>query len=180
MMGMRISMADKNAGFTLLEVMVAMAIISIVLTSVYKMHGQTLIMSETARFYTLAPMLAQSKMADFDIKPSKDQDSDSGNFGNDYPGYQWEIVVEETKIPITTSADRKKPGKKSSKTELGKSDKTKAKEPEKPKPKSKTDKPSEFEKKILMKKVDITISLRDEFRYAFRTYRLAEDEKSEK
>jgi len=175
---MRISMADKNAGFTLLEVMVAMAIISIVLTSVYKMHGQTLMMSETARFYTLAPMLAQSKMADFDIKPAKDQDSDSGNFGNDYPSYKWEIAVEETKIPITTSADRKKPGKKASKTDLGKSDKTK--EPEKPKPKSKTDKPSEFAKKILMKKVDITISLRDEFRYAFRTYRLAEDDDDKK
>lgn len=178
---MRISMDDKNAGFTLLEVMVAMAIISIVLTAVYKMHGQTLMMSETARFYTLAPMLAQSKMAEFDIKPTKDQDSDSGDFGYDYPGYRWEIAVEDTKIPITSSADRKKPGKKTTKSDSSKSDKNKTtKEPEKTKPKSKTDKPSEFAKKILMKKVDITISLRDEFRYAFRTYRLAEDEDNKK
>jgi general secretion pathway protein I len=173
-------MADKNVGFTLLEVMVAMAIISIVLTAVYKMHGQTLIMSETARFYTLAPMLAQSKMAEFDIKPTKDQDNDSGNFGYEYPGYRWEIAVEETKIPITSSADRKKPGKKATKSDAAKSEKKQTKESEKPKPKSKTDKPSEFAKKILMKKVDITISLRDEFRYAFRTYRLAEDEDDKK
>ena len=51
------------SGFTLLEVMVAMAIMAIVLVSVYRMHSQTLTMNSASRFYTLAPLLAQSKLA---------------------------------------------------------------------------------------------------------------------
>jgi prepilin-type N-terminal cleavage/methylation domain-containing protein len=49
-----------SSGFTLLEVMVAMAIMAIVLVSVYRMHSQTLTMNMAARFYTQAPMVAQS------------------------------------------------------------------------------------------------------------------------
>ena len=43
--------------------MVAMAIMAIVLVSVYRMHSQTLTMNTANRFYTQAPMLAQSKLA---------------------------------------------------------------------------------------------------------------------
>ena len=51
-------------GFTLLEVMVSVAIMSIVLVSVYRLHSQSLTMNTEARFYTQAPMLAQSKLAE--------------------------------------------------------------------------------------------------------------------
>jgi len=54
-----------SLGFTLLEVMVALAVMSIVLVSVYRMHSQSLTMNTAARFYTLAPMLAQGKMAEW-------------------------------------------------------------------------------------------------------------------
>jgi len=54
---------SSNA-FTLLEVMVAMAIMAIVLVSVYRMHSQTLTMNTASRFYTQAPMLGQSTVGD--------------------------------------------------------------------------------------------------------------------
>ncbi|MBW2583428.1 MAG: prepilin-type N-terminal cleavage/methylation domain-containing protein, partial [Deltaproteobacteria bacterium] len=57
------SIARRATGFTLLEVMVAMAIMAIVLVSVYRMHAQTLAMNTANRFYTQAPMLAQGKLA---------------------------------------------------------------------------------------------------------------------
>ena len=44
------------SGFTLLEVMIALAVMSIVLVSVYRMHSQSLTMNTAARFYTLAPL----------------------------------------------------------------------------------------------------------------------------
>ena len=83
------------SGFTLLEVMVAMAIMAIVLVSVYRMHSQTLTMNTAARFYTQAPMLAQSKLAQLEVDSSGIITGDSGDFGDKFPGYTWRISTEE-------------------------------------------------------------------------------------
>ena len=80
-----------TSGFTLLEVMVAMAILAIVLVSVYRMHSQTLAMNTAARFYTQAPLLAQKKMAEVTTTTSQIFASDSGDFTEDFPGYSWQV-----------------------------------------------------------------------------------------
>ena len=80
-----------TAGFTLLEVMVAMAVMAIVLVSVYRMHSQTLTMNTAARFYTQAPLLAHKKMAEITTTSSSIFASDSGDFGEDFPGYSWQV-----------------------------------------------------------------------------------------
>jgi general secretion pathway protein I len=82
-------------GFTLLEVMVAMAVLSIVLVSVYRMHSQTLTMNTAARFYTQAPLLAQKKMAEVSTTSSGIFASDSGDFGEDFPGYSWQVSAND-------------------------------------------------------------------------------------
>ena len=82
-------------GFTLLEVMVAMAVLSIVLVSVYRMHSQTLTMNTAARFYTQAPLLAQKKMAEVTTTSSGIFASDSGDFGEDFPGYSWQVSAND-------------------------------------------------------------------------------------
>ena len=76
-------------GFTLLEVMVALAIMSIVLVSVYRMHSQSLSMNTAARFYTVAPMLAQSKLAELEAFSSSGFPDDSGDFGDSFEGFTW-------------------------------------------------------------------------------------------
>ena len=83
------------SGFTLLEVMVAMAIMAIVLVSVYRMHSQTLTMNTAARFYTQAPMLAQSKLAQLEGDSSGLVAGDSGDFGDKFPGYTWSLSTDE-------------------------------------------------------------------------------------
>ena len=80
-------------GFTLLEVMIALAVMSIVLVSVYRMHSQSLTMNTAARFYTLAPLLAQNKMAELETLSSEGFPDDSGDFGEQYPGYSWRTSV---------------------------------------------------------------------------------------
>jgi general secretion pathway protein I len=80
-------------GFTLLEVMIALAVMSIVLVSVYRMHSQSLTMNAAARFYTLAPMLAQQKMAEMETQSSGSFPVDSGDFGENYPGYSWQASL---------------------------------------------------------------------------------------
>ena len=84
-----------QAGFTLLEVMVALSIMAIVLVSVYKMLAQTIAMNNAARFHTTAPLLAQGKIAEISIKPPEDLGNDSGDFGEDFPGYAWNVSGED-------------------------------------------------------------------------------------
>ena len=87
-------------GFTLLEVMVAMAVMAIVLVSVYRMHSQTLTMNTAARFYTQAPLLAQKKMAEVTTTSSGIFASDSGDFGENYPGYSWQVSTADVSSEV--------------------------------------------------------------------------------
>ncbi len=78
-----------------MEVLIALAIMAIVLAAVYRIHSQTLSMTAANRFYTLAPMLAQGKMAQLETTSSDVQTGDSGDFGERFPGYSWSVTAEE-------------------------------------------------------------------------------------
>ena len=85
----------RDTGFTLLEVMLAVSIIAIVLVSVYKMQAQTISMNYISEYQTTAALLAQRKMAEVETAPGGLLMSDSGNFGEDFKGYGWNVTVEE-------------------------------------------------------------------------------------
>lgn len=80
--------------------MVAVSIIAIVFISVFRLHTQTLAMSGSVRFYATAPMLAQSKLAELESKSTELLSDDSGGFGDDFPGYRWEIGVSDVTSEI--------------------------------------------------------------------------------
>jgi general secretion pathway protein I len=82
-------------GFTLIEIMAAISIIAIVLVSVYKLHAQTVSMDNEVRFYATAPMLAQKKMAEIESKTRNDLSDDSGDFGDEFPYYSWNVVIDD-------------------------------------------------------------------------------------
>ena len=90
----------RKTGFTLLEIMVAVSIIAIVFTSVFRMHSQTLAMSDSVRFYTVAPLLAQKKLAEIDTATSEDMTDDTGDFGEDFPDFQWQLSFSEIESEI--------------------------------------------------------------------------------
>jgi len=98
------------SGFTLLEVLIAMAIMAIVLVSVYRMHSQTLTMTAASRFYTQAPMLAQSKLSQLEANPSEVVAGDSGDFGEQFPGYSWSVSAEDVSSEVLgeTAGDLKR------------------------------------------------------------------------
>ncbi len=85
----------KPFGFTLLEVMVAMAIIAIALTAVLGSQSQSVSLASEAKFNTTAPLLAQSKIAEIEVAEQSDVAGGSGDFGEDFPGYTWELRVED-------------------------------------------------------------------------------------
>ena len=87
-------------GFTLLEVLIAMAIMAIVLAGVYRMQFQTLSMTAASRFYTVAPLLAQDKLSQLEANPSELIAGDSGDFGEQFPGYSWKVSTQEVSSEI--------------------------------------------------------------------------------
>jgi general secretion pathway protein I len=95
---------NEASGFTLLEVMVALAVMSIVLVSVYRMHSQSLTMNTAARFYTQAPLLAQSKMAELEALSASGFPENSGDFGEQFPGYSWKASVADVNSEILGQA----------------------------------------------------------------------------
>lgn len=91
-------------GFTLLEVLVALSVLAIALISIFKLQGQTLQMSAKARFLTIAPHLAQAKLAEIESQDAKDISDGSGGFTEDHSDYNWSVAVEE--IPTDLITDR--------------------------------------------------------------------------
>ena len=94
---------EYQHGFTLLEVLVALAVLAIALTSIYRLQGQTLMMSASARFYSLAPQLARIKIAEVERQQFKDIVGGTGDFGQDYPGYTWVLGIEDLPTDLITS-----------------------------------------------------------------------------
>jgi general secretion pathway protein I len=89
----------RYSGFTLLEVMIAVAIIAIVLVAVFGSQSQSLSLANDAKFSTTAALLAQRKMAEVEMEDSLDVSSASGDFGEDFPEYQWELDISEVPLP---------------------------------------------------------------------------------
>jgi len=85
----------KGSGFTLLEVMIAIAIIAITLGAVFGSQSQSLSLANEAKFSTTAALLAQSKMAEIEAVNPEDLASDSGDFGENFPNYHWNFTVRD-------------------------------------------------------------------------------------
>jgi general secretion pathway protein I len=91
-------MREDEKGFTLMEVMVAMAILAIALVSIFQLQSQSISMATDSRFMTTAALLAQSKMVEVEARSSLSNQSEGGDFGNDYPQYTWHLEISDTKL----------------------------------------------------------------------------------
>ncbi len=107
---MRMSLKKINSqqGFTLLEVMVALALIGISLATLLTSQSQGLRLANEAKFNTIAAFLAQRKMAELETVDINDLRSDSGDFSESPSGltdesfseFYWEVEIDGTSIPI--------------------------------------------------------------------------------
>ena len=89
---------EKRSGFTLLEVMVAVAIMAIALTAVLGSQSQSVSLAGEARFSTTAPLLAQSKMAQLQVENMDDLTDGEGDFGEEFPGYFWKMELHDVAL----------------------------------------------------------------------------------
>ncbi len=97
-----------KTGFTLLETLVAMSVITFALIAIFRLYSQTLAMNQLLSFNTTAPFLAQKKMAELTSMPGKELDDGAGDFGEAFPGYTWMVSVEDVLPETLETEDLKK------------------------------------------------------------------------
>lgn len=87
-------------GFTLIEVLVALAVLTIALTAIFRLQSQTLLMSEKSRFFTVAPLLAQARINAIDGEEFGSLADGSGDFATEHPGFSWSMRIEEVPLEM--------------------------------------------------------------------------------
>lgn len=103
----------SRRGFTLLEILVAMAILSISMLALMSISGNTLVVSGRAENVTVATMLARQKMTDIEIELSKamkknefpDEKSEEGTFDEPFEDYSWAMEIRRVELPAPVTGE---------------------------------------------------------------------------
>jgi general secretion pathway protein I len=89
---------SDGRGFTLLEVMVSVAILAIALVAILKANVQSLDTLVETRERTTLYLLAARKMAEVEAVGVRDWSEFQGDFGEDYPDFTWRVDTAPTEV----------------------------------------------------------------------------------
>ncbi|MBN1282438.1 MAG: type II secretion system protein [Proteobacteria bacterium] len=103
----------SRAGFTLLEVMVAVAILATALTTLLMFSGNTMIKSGRAEALAVATMLARQRMTEIEISLIEagkkneipDERSESGTFEDPFGDYSWTMEIKKVELPAPVAGE---------------------------------------------------------------------------
>lgn len=102
---------SKSGGFTLLEVMVALAIMAMALTLVSGIQQRSLMMTSRSKMISVATMLARYKMVDleddlFEEGFSDFEDTEKGDFGEEgFEKFRFELVIDKIELPTNVNSE---------------------------------------------------------------------------
>lgn len=111
--------------FTFLEVMVALAIISVALMTVIMTESQSMALIEKSRFVGLATELARSKMSELELDFQNKgfgelPEKDSGKFeGESFKDFRWSYTLQKIDLPTGNSGGGGEFGKEQGKVGMG-------------------------------------------------------------
>lgn len=89
--------SGSASGFTLLEVLISVAILGITLTVLYGSQSQSISLAAEARFYSTATFLAGVKLSELE-NGILEASAGEGDFGDEYQGYKWELEIEDVSL----------------------------------------------------------------------------------
>ena len=101
--------APVQAGFTLIEIMIALAILAVGVLGLYTAQGNSLKASGTAEEVQIASTLAQQKMAEKMLEIEKDlqkgtlpedKTEETGEFERPFQRYRWQYLVRQVDLPL--------------------------------------------------------------------------------
>jgi len=101
------SNAFSTTGFTLIEVVVAMAILAVGITAIIELFSGSLRLARTSGEYTKAVNYARVKMEEMTVKPTMNEGIEEGEFDG---AYRWQVDVKRVDIlPARIETDFKPP-----------------------------------------------------------------------
>lgn len=86
---------NGQAGLTMLEMLVAVAILAIGIAGVLQAFSTSMITCKAAESYSTAAMLAQQAVSELERRPRLDPGNLSGTFGDTASGYTWEAEIQQ-------------------------------------------------------------------------------------
>ncbi len=89
----------KNGGFTLVEIVISLAIIGITLVVLLSVFNKTIVTAAENGVITSAVMLGSEKMASLDAATLPDKEDDTWKTDKRYPRYDFKSTVSQTPFP---------------------------------------------------------------------------------
>lgn len=98
-----------RAGFTLLEIMIALVILAGSILALLSAQGGSFLASERAERLTAATFLARQKMSEMQMEIEKDlaknkfprdDTEETGDFDEPFDDYRWKYIVTKVEIPL--------------------------------------------------------------------------------
>lgn len=95
----------RSAGFTLLEVMIALAIVAIALVSLLGLANRSIGVQERLQRMTRATLLAQEKMTEIELAAEAKTlvfEPAEGVFAEPFSDFRWRLEFADTPLPVVT------------------------------------------------------------------------------
>ena len=98
----------NKKGFTLLEVMLALAVFAIAMASLVGFHARGYVNEARARRLTVATNLARMKLVDMQLAIEKDlttggfpeEKTEEGEFENPFADFKWKSEIRKVELPV--------------------------------------------------------------------------------
>lgn len=103
----------RRKGFTLLEVMMALAVFGIAITALVGFNARGYVNEARARRMTTAVQLASQKMTDTKLEIEKEmvtgslpeEKTDEGDFEKPFDAFRWKIEIKKVEMPMPPIGD---------------------------------------------------------------------------
>ncbi len=90
----------SRSGFTLLEIMIALAVVSISFVVLLGLRNRDIVLAEYSRHITVSTLLARQKITEVSVEGFPDLGSSDGGFGETYPEFKWRQEVRQTPFDV--------------------------------------------------------------------------------
>lgn len=87
-------------GFTLIEIMIALAVLGISLTVLLGLRNRDIALSAYSGHMTEATLLARQRISEVSFAGFPDLGAREGDFGEDHPNYKWKEEVKQTPYDV--------------------------------------------------------------------------------
>jgi len=95
----------SRSGFTLLEIMIALAVVSISFVVLLGLRNRDISLASYSRNITVSTLLARQKITEVSVEGFPELGFSEGGFGETYPKFKWRQEVKQTPFEMVRELD---------------------------------------------------------------------------